>query len=335
MNTKLATRPGTVVETNPGVPARVSALHAMANRVQVEPAKLLGALKATVFKGATDEELLALVVVANQYGLNPFLKEIYAFPKKGGGIVPMVPIDGWTKIVNRQEDYDGCRFEWELEAETSQPISCTCLMRVKNRSEATEVTEYFDECYRETDPWKKMPKRMLRHKAYMQAARLAFGLSGIVDEDEAADVIADQMGRRGRIVNINSEPMTGPGESVDRDDLQKTAVPGQTGAERQVDTSPAQGPANPNGEGIGPDDESASGGEQTPPSDQEEIAAAMHRSGFSFDQLRQWCISQNMGRDQTAWQGFGDIDQPTAKHIRGSIGGVVTLMRRMFAKGVK
>ena len=34
-----------------------------------------------------------------------------------------------------------------------------------------------------------MPFRMLRHKAFMQAARIAFSIGGIYDEDEARDVI--------------------------------------------------------------------------------------------------------------------------------------------------
>jgi hypothetical protein len=33
-----------------------------------------------------------------------------------------------------------------------------------------------------------MPKRMLRHKALIQAARIAFGFSGIYDEDEATRI---------------------------------------------------------------------------------------------------------------------------------------------------
>ena len=69
-----------------------SALAAMASRVSVDPDKLMSALKATVFKNASNEELLALVVVANEYGLNPFLKEVYAFPAKGGGIVPVLSL---------------------------------------------------------------------------------------------------------------------------------------------------------------------------------------------------------------------------------------------------
>jgi hypothetical protein len=48
-----------------------------------------------------------------------------------------------------------------------------------------EVTEYLAECRQGTDPWKKWPARMLRHKAAIQAIRYAFGFSGIVDPDEA------------------------------------------------------------------------------------------------------------------------------------------------------
>ena len=50
------------------------------------------------------------------------------------------------------------------------------------------VTEFYKECYRATDPWKQMPRRMLRHKALKEAARVAFGFSGITDEDEARDI---------------------------------------------------------------------------------------------------------------------------------------------------
>jgi hypothetical protein len=33
-----------------------------------------------------------------------------------------------------------------------------------------------------------MPKRMLRHKAFKECARLAFGFAGVYDEDEARDI---------------------------------------------------------------------------------------------------------------------------------------------------
>ena len=56
---------------------------------------LLPVLKATVFKGLTsDAQMTALLVVANAYGLNPWTKEIYAYPDKQNGIVPVVGVDG-------------------------------------------------------------------------------------------------------------------------------------------------------------------------------------------------------------------------------------------------
>jgi len=158
----------------------------MASRCNVDPAKLHSTLKNTVFKGATDDELLALVVTANTYELNPLLKELYAFPKKGGGISPMVGFDGWMKIINRQPNFDG--LEVEVYGEGKTPTHATCEIFFKDRSRSVKITEYFEECRRNTDPWNQMPRRMIRNKAVMQAGRVAFGIGGIHDEDEAADI---------------------------------------------------------------------------------------------------------------------------------------------------
>jgi len=45
------------------------------------------------------------------------------------------------------------------------------------------------ECVREVGPWKSHPYRMLRHKAMIQCARLAFGFVGIYDGDEAERIV--------------------------------------------------------------------------------------------------------------------------------------------------
>ncbi len=84
----------------------------MAAQMNVTPEKLFSTLKDTVFQGASESELVALVLVANQHGLNPFTREIYAFPKKGGGIVPVVGIDGWIRIMNSRPEFDGIEFRF-------------------------------------------------------------------------------------------------------------------------------------------------------------------------------------------------------------------------------
>jgi phage recombination protein Bet len=167
-----------------------SALAVMASRLSVDPNKLLTTLKSTVFAKANDEELMALVVVSNEYGLNPFLKEIYAFPAKGGGICPIVSVDGWNKMLIRQPDFDGIEFEFADDGE-GHLLSCTATIFLKTRSHPTKVTEYLVECKRNTDPWNTMPRRMLRNRTLCQASRLAFGFSGVSNEDEAATITVD------------------------------------------------------------------------------------------------------------------------------------------------
>lgn len=136
-------------------------------------------LKATAFKGpATDAQMTALCVVAQQYGLNPFTRELYAFPDRNNGIVPVVGVDGWSRIINDNPQFDGMDFKQDEE-------SCTCTIYRKDRTHPIVVTEYMTECKRDVAPWKSHPRRMLRHKAMIQCARLAFGFAGIYDQDEA------------------------------------------------------------------------------------------------------------------------------------------------------
>jgi phage recombination protein Bet len=162
---------------------RPSVLANLAQRYSVEPAKLLDTLKQTAFKGANDAQMMALCIVADQFRLNPFTKEIYAFPDKSGGIVPVVGVDGWLRRINEHPQLDGIEFSLE-EGENGKPVSCTCTIHRKDRKHSIEVTEYLSECARNTDPWTKSPRRMLRHRSLIQCARIAFGFGGS-DPDEA------------------------------------------------------------------------------------------------------------------------------------------------------
>jgi len=146
--------------------------------------ELSATMKQTCFKSGTpvsDAQMTALLVVAQQHGLNPFTREIYAFPDKGG-IVPVVGVDGWSRIINSHDKFDGMDFDQDAE-------SCTCTIYRKDRSHPVRVTEWLSECKRGTQPWQSHPKRMMRHKAMIQCARLAFGFSGIYDQDEAERIV--------------------------------------------------------------------------------------------------------------------------------------------------
>ena len=169
-----------------------SVLVDMSMRYGMEPAAFEATVRATCMKPDKNgkvpsrEEFAAFLLVAKEYNLNPLLKEIYAFPAKGGGIVPIVSVDGWVNLINSQTALDGIEFAIE-HTDVGALVSITCRIYRKDRSRPIEVTEYLSECIRNTEPW-AMKHRMLRHKALIQCARYAFGFAGIYDEDEGEKI---------------------------------------------------------------------------------------------------------------------------------------------------
>lgn len=162
---------------------------AMASRISVDPDTVQQIMTNTLMKAkggnqqVSHEELMVFMSIANEYRLNPLTKEIYAFNNRGA-IQPIVSIDGWLKVINTHPQFDGMEFDDKLN-DNGGLMAITCRIYRKDRGRATEVTEYLSECQGNSEPWKKWPVRMLRHKATIQCARYAFGLSGIIDEDEA------------------------------------------------------------------------------------------------------------------------------------------------------
>ena len=179
-------------------------------------ADLISTLKATAFKGdVTDAQMTALLVIANQYGLNPWVKEIYAFPDKQNGIVPVVGVDGWSRIMNEHPQFDGIEFEQstimaDMPGAKPAPEWMECRIYRKDRTRPIVVREYLDEVYQPpftgkygtvNGPWQSHTKRFLRHKTMIQCARLAFGFGGIYDQDEA-ERIAEAQAHHPHTVNM-------------------------------------------------------------------------------------------------------------------------------------
>lgn len=182
----------TVVSKQPRPePGKRSLIVEMAGEYGMDPAAFQQTLKATVLPpNVSNEDFAAFLLVAKHYKLNPILKEIYAFPKRGGGIQPIVGVDGWANLINSHPQCDGFEFTDTVD-ESGDLVSITCAMHRKDRGHPATATEYMAECERDTDTWKKMPRRMLRHKALIQAARYAFGFAGIMEPDEAERVVPD------------------------------------------------------------------------------------------------------------------------------------------------
>jgi len=213
------------------------AIAKLAERFNSDEKELIATLKNTAFKTkdgvATDAQMQALCIVADQYGLNPFLKEIYAYPDKQNGIVPVVGLDGWTRIINSHPQFNGMAFTYSNDSEEMPngkkcPAWCEVTIYRKDREHPVIVREFLDEVYRDAftgkgqngkpytinGPWQTHTKRMLRHKTLIQGARLAFGFAGIYDEDEAQRIQESEAPRidhsKGQVIEgkWSSEPET-------------------------------------------------------------------------------------------------------------------------------
>lgn len=187
--------------------ALVTLTSKLAKRLDLgDGSSLTDTLKATAFRQrgnevVTDAQMEALLIVAEQYRLNPFTKELFAFSDKGA-IVPVVSVDGWSRIINEHPQFDGLEFGYSENIVTPNrgkpcPEWCEITLYRKDRSRPTVVREYLDEVYQAPrgqnggydGPWQTHTKRFLRHKTLIQGARIAFGFAGIYDEDEARRII--------------------------------------------------------------------------------------------------------------------------------------------------
>jgi phage recombination protein Bet len=138
----------------------------------------------------TQADLDRLLLLAERLGLDPLNNEIYATeisPDSGkkARIVFVVGVDGWSKIINSHPQFDGMKFVESAPGDDELPLYFECTIFRKDRKVATSIREYMYEAHTGQGAWLTHPRRMLRHKAMVQCARICFGLSGIYEPDEA------------------------------------------------------------------------------------------------------------------------------------------------------
>ncbi len=97
--------------------------------------------------------------------------------------MPIVSVDGWIKIVNNHPQFNGYETSVQFD-DKKKPFSATCTIWRKDRERPTTKTVYFAEWVKASSPvWRDMPAHMLEIRAYIQCARMAFNISGIIDPE--------------------------------------------------------------------------------------------------------------------------------------------------------
>jgi hypothetical protein len=88
-------------------------------------------------------------------------------------------------VLNEHKQFAGMRFRESVELVDGIPEWIECTIHRRDRRVATAVREYLCEVRGTNSAWITHPRRMLRHKAMVQCARITFGMGDIVDPDEA------------------------------------------------------------------------------------------------------------------------------------------------------
>ena len=149
------------------------------------PPKLVDTIKSTVAKGATDEELYMFLSIANQYDLNPFMKEIW-FTKMQGEVAIMTSRDGYKKLAEREPNFRKCQSmavyendEFEMELVMGEVTNITHKFKQNDRGniigayavlKTVNMDNYvsyvnFKEYDKRNNIWKKYPSAMIRKVA--------------------------------------------------------------------------------------------------------------------------------------------------------------------------
>jgi hypothetical protein len=107
-----------------------------------------------------------------------------------GALLLVVGVDGWSRVLNEHKQFAGMKFKESIELIDGIPAWIECTIHRRDRRVASAVREYLCEVRGTSSAWITHPRRMLRHKAMVQCARITFGMGDIVDPDEAQRTFA-------------------------------------------------------------------------------------------------------------------------------------------------
>lgn len=182
-------------------------------------------LSSRLSRDMKESEVLAMCSLMKRYHLDPFAGHLYlreTFEGQSSTILPVLKIDGWLTMLNGQEQFDGLEFAYSDEmipnpldnvedpsAGRKVPVWMEASIFRKDRTRPTVVREYFLEVYQNSESWRAMGCRQLRHKSIIQCSRVAFGLGGLFDEDDISRMLGEQHAEQGNGTTVQSAPNPG------------------------------------------------------------------------------------------------------------------------------
>lgn len=117
--------------------------------------------------------ILNLLRTMQNMHLDPLNNEIGFTQYEDGSWQVLITIEGCSKLLNQHSQFNGLVFNQADNLIEGIPEWIECSIYRRDRIMPITVREYFVEVRNEKDIWRKMPRRMLRHRALQQCVRLA------------------------------------------------------------------------------------------------------------------------------------------------------------------
>jgi len=157
-------------------------------------------LRKTAASNANEDEFKVFLHVAETYGLDPFLNEVFFWKDKKDRMTVMCSRDGYLKIANRNKDFEGLvsdvvrandefkrtttGIEHKYGSERGSILGAYALVYRKDREYPVYVFAPFEEYNGYNSVWNRYPSAMILKVAESMALKRAFSVSGLVSQEE-------------------------------------------------------------------------------------------------------------------------------------------------------
>lgn len=195
----------------------------LATKLGIEPGMMIETIKAMCFptmrpENITDAQTAAFISVCATQDLNPLVAgQVYAYPTKSGGIVPVIGPDGVFKKLGERTDVS---YECEVfPADVAlKPTHAKATIYVEGKERPYTFTAVFSEWYVSNNPnWNTRPRHMIWLRALKQCARLV--INGLpMDKEEAT--LAELI----NVTGTGDEPQPAPVERPPAKERSKRGV---------------------------------------------------------------------------------------------------------------
>ena len=119
---------------------------------------------------------LALLRLMHKYELDPFLEEVDLVQYEDQSWQAVITTQGYARLMNACPQFKGIAYSYSGSSNDAITDWIECSIYRADRDSPITVREYYLETRRDSVAWQRMPRRMLRNRAFQQCAKMALGI---------------------------------------------------------------------------------------------------------------------------------------------------------------